>query len=103
MSARDGGGGSSSAPSTDAADYQVDGTFTMDLGSDPGSVNPYKSTGGLNRQIYAFAYDTLVGRDSDSNPVPQVASSWKVTPTAVTYTIRKDVTCGDGTSLKPSD
>src|SRR4051812_43783553 len=79
-----GGGGGGGAAAQGAP--QVDGTFTMNLGSDPGSVNPYKSTGGFNRQVYAFAYDTLVGRGADGKAVPQLAESWKVTDNTVTYT-----------------
>ncbi|SDS56275.1 ABC transporter substrate-binding protein [Microlunatus soli] len=95
------GGGVQEATSYTTLDRN--GTFRMDLGSDPGSINPYESTGGLNRQVYAFAYDTLVGRAPSGEAVPQLASSWKVTPKSVTYTLRDDVTCSDGTELKPSD
>lgn len=94
-----GGGGGAAAPGAP----QVDGTFTMNLGTDPGSVNPYKSTGGFNRQVYGFAYDTLVGRGADGKAVPQLAESWKVTDRSVTYTIGKSATCDDGQVLKPSD
>jgi peptide/nickel transport system substrate-binding protein len=31
--------------------------------------------------------------------LPNVASEWEVTPTAVTYTVRDDVTCSDGSRL----
>jgi len=101
------GGGSSSGSSASgsaesAADYQTGGAFTMDLGSDPGSVNPYASTGGLNRQIYAFTYDTLVGRGADGKAVPQLASKWDVSDKAVTYTIKPGATCADGTKVTPS-
>jgi peptide/nickel transport system substrate-binding protein len=98
------GGGSSgtSSPASSGAPASG-GTFTLALGSDPGTVNPYKSTGGLNRQVYAFAYDTLVGRDTTGKAVPQLSSSWTTTDNSVTYTIKTGVTCGDGTALKPSD
>ncbi|HET6501792.1 MAG TPA: ABC transporter substrate-binding protein, partial [Amycolatopsis sp.] len=78
------------------------GTFTMNLGTDPGTINPYKTTGGTNRQIFAFAYDTLVGRTPTGDTVPQLASSWQVTPNQVTYTLRKGVTCQDGSTLTAS-
>jgi peptide/nickel transport system substrate-binding protein len=78
------------------------GTFTMDLGTDPGTINPYKTTGGTNRQIFAFAYDTLVGRTPTGDLVPQLASSWQVTPNTVTYTLHKGVTCQDGSTLTAS-
>jgi peptide/nickel transport system substrate-binding protein len=97
------GGGSGGDSTTGNPEYVTGGSFVMSLGSDPGGINPYKSTGGLNRQIYAFAYDTLVGRGPDGKAVPQIATSWTVTTTSVTYTVRRDVTCDDGTALKPSD
>ncbi|MEO3875810.1 ABC transporter substrate-binding protein [Nonomuraea sp. B12E4] len=75
----------------------------MNLGTDPGTINPYKTTGGTNRQIFAFSYDTLVARTPDGSVVPQLATSWKVSPDQVTYTLRKGVTCEDGTPLTPSD
>jgi peptide/nickel transport system substrate-binding protein len=79
------------------------GTFTMNLGTDPGTINPYKTTGGTNRQIFAFSYDTLVGRTPEGKIVPQLATDWKVSPDQVTYTLRKGVTCQDGSPLTPSD
>ena len=102
------GGGSTSSSKSNAsspsdADLVDGGAFSMDLGTDPGSVNPYKSTGGLNRQVYAFAYDTLVGRGTDGKAVPQLAKSWTESPTSVTYTLNSGVTCSDGTTLKASD
>jgi peptide/nickel transport system substrate-binding protein len=75
------------------------GTFTMNLGTDPGSISPYKSTGGTNRQIFAFAYDTLVARTPRGEIVPQLANKWDVTPNKVTYTLRNDAKCQDGSTL----
>jgi peptide/nickel transport system substrate-binding protein len=97
------GGGTGGGTTAGTPEYVTGGTFVMSLGSDPGAVNPYKSTGGLNRQIYAFAYDTLVGRGPDGKAVAQLATSWTVTTTSVTYTIRDGIKCDDGTTLKPSD
>lgn len=79
------------------------GTFTMNLGTDPGSINPYKATGGTNRQIFAFSYDTLVARTPTGDTVPQLASSWQAGPNTVTYTLRKGVTCQDGSTLAAGD
>jgi peptide/nickel transport system substrate-binding protein len=98
-----GGGGGTGSNSDALGNPATGGTFTLALGSDPGTVNPYKSTGGVNRQVYAFAYDTLVGRGTDGKAVPQLSSSWTTTDTSVTYTIKTGITCSDGTPLKPSD
>ncbi|OZM83230.1 ABC transporter substrate-binding protein [Pseudonocardia sp. MH-G8] len=95
-----GGGGGNAGPGGAPLNG---GTFTMNLGTDPGTINPYKTTGGTNRQIFAFGYDTLVARNPDGTTVPQLATDWQVTPNSVTYTLRQGVTCEDGTALKPSD
>lgn len=79
------------------------GTFTMNLGTDPGTIDPYKTTGGTNRQIFAFSYDTLVARTPNGTTVPELAAKWQVTPNKVVYTLRKGVTCQDGSTLTPSD
>jgi peptide/nickel transport system substrate-binding protein len=75
----------------------------MNLGTDPGTISPYKTTGGTNRQIIAFAYDTLIGRTPDGGVVPQLATRWQASPDQVTYTLRKGVTCADGHPLTPGD
>jgi peptide/nickel transport system substrate-binding protein len=93
----------SSSSSADSASYQSGGSFSMDLGSDPGTVSPYESTGGFNRQIYAFMYDSLVGRGADGAILPQLAKSWKTSGSQVTYTLNKGITCSDGTKLEASD
>jgi peptide/nickel transport system substrate-binding protein len=53
---------------------------------------------------YSMAvYDRLVALSPDgSKIVPYVATSWKATLSSVTFTIRNDVTCSDGTKLTPS-
>lgn len=106
LTACSGGSASSSNASSGSQagkTLETGGTFRLDLGTDPGSIYPYASTSGPNRQIDDFAYDSLVGRSKKGDAVPEVASSWKVTTNAVTYNIRKDVTCSDGTTLTPSD
>ncbi len=95
-----GGGGSAAASSSSLLSG---GTFTMNLGTDPGTINPYETTGGTNRQIFAFSYDTLIARNASGDVVPELASSWTTTPNSVTYTLKKGVTCQDGSALTPTD
>lgn len=54
-----------------------------------------------NTQIDQAVYDWLVAFDGNKI-VPYLASSWQQTPTSVKFTLRKDATCGDGTSVTPS-
>ena len=62
-----------------------------------GSTNPTLT-------INAAMYDRLVGTTPDGKSfVPYVATAWKVnSPTSVTFTIRKGITCSDGTPLNAS-
>ena len=55
-----GGTGTSGGSAGEGQAPLSEGTFIMNLGTDPGTVHPYKTTGGTNRQIFAFSYDTLV-------------------------------------------
>ena len=41
--------------------------------------------------------------DKNNKLTPYIASSWKTTPDSVTFTIRPNVTCGDGHELTASD
>jgi peptide/nickel transport system substrate-binding protein len=94
-----GDGGGAEGP----AEYETGGTFAMNLNSDPGTIHPYQTTYGIARQIFAFSYDTLVGQNTDGTTVPQLAEKWSVKPDEVTFTLRKGVTCADGSALKASD
>jgi peptide/nickel transport system substrate-binding protein len=98
---------SSSSPASSAgpspAGYVSNGTFTMDMPSDPGTVSPYQTTEGSARQIFAFGYDTLLGRTTAGTLVPELATSWHATLTTVTYTLHAGVKCDDGSTLTASD
>lgn len=55
-------------------------------------------------QIYEALYDTLVRIDLGTGDyVPAIASSWESTATTADFVIKKDLTCSDGSPLKPSD
>ncbi len=87
-----GGGGSASG----------DGTFTYGLVDDPGNLNPFLTTSNSAREVTGFLYDNLVFFDAKTGePKPWLATKWEQTPTSVTYTLRKDVTCSDGSKLTP--
>ncbi|MDQ6526927.1 ABC transporter substrate-binding protein [Nocardioides sp. LHD-245] len=80
-----------------SGDY-VDGkTFTLATLADPGNLDPQASF--VATEIGSFAYDTLVGVDPRGTIQPQLASSWKVTAEAVTFELRDDVTCSDGSAF----
>ena len=48
------------------------------------------------------AYDRLVARDADGKIIPYLASSWEASASKVTFKLRTDATCADGTPVTPT-
>lgn len=82
--------------------YRNDGTLTLSLGGDPGNLNPLTTVQITTNTVLPYLYDTLVTLDEAGKPIPKLATKWQVTPTSVTFTLHKDVTCSDGTKLTPT-
>ncbi|MER7500937.1 ABC transporter substrate-binding protein [Nonomuraea pusilla] len=79
------------------------GTFTMAVGTDLGSLDPYATTLSLTRLVGRFLYDSLVAVDADGEAHPHLATSWQADAERATFTLRKGVTCADGTPLTAAD
>ncbi|MGW6460010.1 ABC transporter substrate-binding protein [Streptomyces sp. NPDC055078] len=77
-------------------------TFTLAMSGDPGSLDPAKSLRSHTNTVLSIGYDTLVSADTKNRTVPGLATSWQVKPSSVTFTLRKGVTCADGSPVKPS-
>jgi peptide/nickel transport system substrate-binding protein len=96
-SASSAGNGSSAT-----ANLVAGGTATIVIVHDPGNLDPAgaNSTDQTNQFLSPFAYDNPVALDSKGDLQPQVASKWTVNSlTEYVLTIRKDVTCSDGSAL----
>ncbi|MGW2445773.1 ABC transporter substrate-binding protein [Streptomyces sp. NPDC001675] len=78
-------------------------TFTMALGADPGSLDPHFTSQSSALQVDRFLYDSLVNIDERGAVVPGLAAAWRSTTTRVTYTLRKNITCSDGSPLTAGD
>jgi peptide/nickel transport system substrate-binding protein len=83
-----------SSDSGGSGEYVSGGTFTLATLADPGNLDPQASF--TAAEIAPFAYDTVVAADPSGEVKPQLASSWDVTEKAVTFEIRKGITCSDG-------
>jgi peptide/nickel transport system substrate-binding protein len=82
----------------------VDGkTFTMALPADPGTLDPHMTSVGAAFVLDRFLYDSLLNVDPSGKEVPALASSWEATTTTATFTLRKGVTCSDGSPLTAAD
>ncbi|WP_271222957.1 ABC transporter substrate-binding protein [Streptosporangium carneum] len=93
-------GGAESSPSGKPVEG---GTFSFALAADPGALDPALAILGVTNTTLSLAYDTLVTIGSDGKVVPGLAEKWDVKPEAVTFTLRKDVTCSDGSKLTAAD
>lgn len=81
----------SSAPSADTV------RVTMDT---PATFDPRQALSLPDFQLARLAFDTLVRRD-DSGIVPGLAASWTGDASGLTFTIREDATCSDGSAITP--
>jgi peptide/nickel transport system substrate-binding protein len=79
------------------------GTVTIRSIDDLDTFDPAK-TGAPNMAVQAIelTYDRLVYLSPSGKLEPYLASSWKVTPNSVTFTLRKGPTCDDGTPITPT-
>lgn len=107
------GGSSSSNPSSSATGstsgssaaqrYANGKTATIVLPSDPGSLDPDLTSLSAALQADLFLYDSLINFSPSGKIEAGLASSWSGTATNATFTIRKGVTCSDGSPLTASD
>lgn len=78
-----------------------DGTFTLSLAFDPGSLDVV-GNGGIARQVPLYLYDGLVASVDGKEMKPNLATEWEVKPREVVFTIHEDVTCSDGSPVTPT-
>jgi peptide/nickel transport system substrate-binding protein len=91
--------GSGSGSGSESEEY-VDGKpFTMAIASDPGALDPHGGVTSTLLQLSRFAYDSLVSVDKEGEVRSQLAEKWSVDGTTVTFDIKKDVTCADGSAF----
>ncbi|WP_433605229.1 ABC transporter substrate-binding protein [Dactylosporangium sp. CA-139114] len=80
-----------------------DGTVTIAVNGDPGTLSPMQTLVGTALSINRFAYASLVSIGADGQLQPAVATKWTATATSATFTIRDGVTCQDGSRLTAAD
>jgi peptide/nickel transport system substrate-binding protein len=90
--------GSSSSGS--AGDKVVDGgSLNIAIGSDPGNLDPQRSVASLNVGMARFAYDTPITLDKGNKVVPGIVTGWTAGAKSYLLTVRKGVTCADGSAM----
>ncbi|MFJ8085274.1 ABC transporter substrate-binding protein [Streptomyces sp. NPDC096205] len=77
-------------------------TFSFAIKSDPGLLDPAQFHNTATYTTLSLAYDTLVNIDRDGRVVSGLAQKWDVKPSSVTFTLRRGVTCADGSPVTAS-
>ncbi|MFL6143218.1 MAG: ABC transporter substrate-binding protein [Labedaea sp.] len=77
-------------------------TFTMVLAADPGNLDPHFTSLAVTLQVDRFLYDSLLNVDEHGKVVAGLAERWEATTTNASFTLRKGITCADGTPLTAS-
>jgi peptide/nickel transport system substrate-binding protein len=79
------------------------GTLTEAISTDPGNLDPQLTVVSAARYVGTFSYDTLVNLVGPGKVVSGLAQKWKVvSPTKVQFTLRRAITCSDGTRMTAS-
>ena len=87
------------APAPASSSYVSGQTATILLPSDPGSLDPDLTSLSVTQQADSFLYDSLINFTSSDAMEPGLATKWSGTTTSATFTLRKGVTCSDGSPL----
>ncbi|WP_370410320.1 ABC transporter substrate-binding protein [Streptomyces fradiae] len=77
-------------------------TFSFAIKSDPGLLDPAQFQNTATYTALSLAYDTLVNIAPDGRVVSGLAQKWDVKPSSVTFTLRRGVTCADGSPVTAS-
>ncbi|MGV9689151.1 ABC transporter substrate-binding protein [Streptomyces sp. NPDC003444] len=76
--------------------------FSYAIKSDPGLLDPAQVQNTTTYTALSLAYDTLVHAGPDGRMVSGLAEKWDVGPASVTFTLRRGVTCADGSPVTAS-
>jgi peptide/nickel transport system substrate-binding protein len=95
-------GGSASGSSSASQPVASGQAATVILPSDPGSLDPDLTSLSVTLQADMFLYDSLINFTPSGKVESNLASQWSGTATTASYTLKKDVTCSDGSALTAS-
>ncbi|MFE5564815.1 ABC transporter substrate-binding protein [Amycolatopsis japonica] len=77
----------------------ADGTFTYALSSDPGTLDPHRSSGQPASEAVKFLYGRMIDLDARGTAIPYLAREWTADTVTAKFTLRPDLTCADGSPL----
>ncbi|MFG3102244.1 ABC transporter substrate-binding protein [Streptomyces sp. NPDC048182] len=76
--------------------------FSFAIKSDPGLLDPAQVQNTATYTALSLAYDSLVNIAPDGRVTSGLAERWHVGPSSVTFTLRRGVTCADGSAVTAS-
>ncbi|MGW5924086.1 ABC transporter substrate-binding protein [Nocardia fluminea] len=74
-------------------------TVRLSLLTDVANFDPIKGASAGDYVFNRMLFSSLVALDENGVIVPRLATSWDVSPTGVTLTLKKGLTCSDGSPL----
>lgn len=78
-------------------------TFTMSVATDPGNLDPTLTTLSVTRGVDRFLYSRLVEVQNDGSVQAGLAAKWTANTRTATFTLRRGLTCDDGSPLTAKD
>jgi len=79
------------------------GSAVVSVPTDPGNLDPQLTLLQAARYVDTYAYDTLVNLTGPGKIASGLAQSWKViSPKKVEFTLRRNISCSDGTKMTAS-
>jgi len=75
------------------------GMLNIGIASDPGNLDPQRSVASLNVGLARYAYDTPITLDKNNKAVPGIVTDWKPGNKSYSLTVKKGVTCSDGSAM----
>jgi peptide/nickel transport system substrate-binding protein len=74
-------------------------SLTIALADDYNTLDPALASTAAGYSLLMSLYDRLVVLDADGQIAPSLASEWEATPEVITFTLRDDITCSDGSEV----
>jgi peptide/nickel transport system substrate-binding protein len=99
LTACGGGGGSSTGAGSGGGGLANGKTFTMAIATDPGSLDPLMTVLSVTRGMDRFLYGTLIDLAPNGDVQSFLADKWDADTTKASFTLRKGITCSDGSPL----
>lgn len=85
------------ADTTAESEVAIDADLTMVIGSDAGAWHPLLASTAMAQRVNYLTSDRLFWIEPNGDLKPWLATEWTEEPDSLTFTVRDDVTCSDGT------